>query len=225
VRTDSSGAFELKDVPSGTYDIKVALGWGGSPRPNIVPRTVSGIQAGRQDLVIEVDPGLTITGTVFGDGDQPATGGWIWGQPKEQRTAGEYVNAQIQPDGTFELTGMQAGTYDITFSIDGGGRKSLVLDAGARDVRVEFGGGGSIKVHVLKEDGTAASAVWVSANGEAGGGGANTDADGRAEIKGLGEGTYSVHAFQMSGVRAQQEGVEVKVGGATDVELKLAKQE
>jgi hypothetical protein len=224
-RTSASGAFELKDVPAGTYDIRIALGWGASPRPNIVPTTISGIQAGRQDLVIEVDPGMTITGSVFGDGGQPASGGWIWGSRQDPQNSGEYVNAQIEADGTFELNGLAPGKYNVTFSIEGGGQKSRVLEAGAKDVRVEFGGGGSIKVRVLKEDGTAAATVWVSANGEQGGGGASTDAEGRAEIKGLGEGTYNVHAFQAGGQPAMQEGVVVKTGGATDVELKFVKKE
>ena len=223
-RTGSAGEFELKDVPAGTYDLKIALGWGGSPRPNIVPKTVTGIEAGRQNVVIEVDQGLTITGSVYGEGGQPATGGWIWGQKQEGNNSGEYVNAQIQPDGTFELTGLQQAKYSVTFSIDGGGQKSRVLEAGAKDVRVEFGGGGSIKVHVLKEDGTAAAAIWVSANGDQGGGSGTTDEDGRTEIKGLGEGSYTVHAFAQDGTSAQQDATQVKAGGATDVELKLAKQ-
>ncbi len=223
-RTGSAGEFELKDVPAGTYDLKITLGWGGSPRPNIVPKTVSGVEAGRQGVVIEVDQGLTITGTVFGEAGQPATGGWVWGQKQEGNTPGENVSAQIQPDGTFELTGLAATKYQITFSAEGSGQKSRVLEAGAKDVRIEFGGGGSIKVHVLKDD-AAAAAIWVSANGEPGGGGATTDAEGRAEIKGLSEGSYTVHAFGMDGFSAQQDAVQVKAGGATEVELKLAKQQ
>lgn len=226
VRTGSAGEFELKDVPAGSYDIRVALGWGASPRPNIVPTTISGIEAGRQNLVIEVEPGLTITGTVYGDAGQPATGGWLYGTRQDGKNSGEYVSAQIDADGTFELTGLSPGKYSVTFSPEGKGQKTRVLDAGAKDVRVEFAGGGSIKVHVLKDDGTAAAAVWVSVSGGEGGGSANTDADGRAEIKGLGDGTYTVNAFPAGGgENAQQEGVEVKTGGATDVELKLAKKQ
>ena len=228
VRTDSSGAFEMKDVPAGTYDVNVRLGWGASPRPNIVPTTVKGVQAGRQDLVIEVEPGLTITGTVFGENGEPVTGGWMWARLQEVEGGSDYVNAQIEPDGTFELTGLSPGKYSVNIQVEGGGQRVRVLEAGAKDVHVDFGGGGSMKVHVVKADGTSAAGVWVSAHGEQGGGQANTDTEGRVELKGLGEGKYSVSAYQMDNSQAYQalqEGVEVKAGGATDVELKLAKQE
>jgi protocatechuate 3,4-dioxygenase beta subunit len=226
VRTSADGSFELKDVPGGTYDLQVTVGWGASPRPNILPTTVKDVPAGRQALAIEVEPGLSISGTVTGEDGKPVLNGYVWAQPDAPNSNFRGVGDQIE-DGTFEVTGLAPGKYRLNFNA-GGQQKTVVADAGTKDLRVEFGGGGSIKVRVT-QDGAAVAGAWVYAHGDAGQGNGRTDADGRAEIKGLAPGTYTVQAGMQADkvqLHAQQENVTVVVGTATsEIGLALEKQQ
>jgi hypothetical protein len=224
-RTNAAGEFEFKDVPGGTYDVRAApANWGQGPKANIVPTTVKDVLAGKQGLLVECESGLTITAAVFGEDGQPVADGYVWGNPAEQKQGGnENVNAQID-SGKFELTGLQPGKYRINVNA-GGRQKVVVVEAGTKDLRVDMGGGGSIRVHVTT-DGANAAGVRVGAWSESGGGQGMTDADGRCEIKGLGEGAYTVSANQSAAgvnLRAQQDGVSVRVGVPVDVELRMEK--
>jgi len=206
--------------------LHVRVGWGASPRPNVLPTVVKDVPAGRQALTIEVEPGLTISGTVVGEDGKPVLSGWVWAQSEEPNSSFQGVGDSID-DGTFEVAGLPPGKYRLNFNT-GGQQKTVVAEAGARDVKVEFGGGGSVKVLVTK-DGVAAPGAWVSARGDAGQGSARTDTDGRAEIKGLGAGTYTVDAGETAAgvqLHAQQENVVVVVGTATaEIGLALEKRQ
>jgi protocatechuate 3,4-dioxygenase beta subunit len=226
-RTNAAGEFELKDIPAGTYDIRVTVGWGGQPRPNILPTTVKDVQAGQQAIVIECEAGLSISGTAIGEDGKLVMGGYVWAQPVEPQPGFRGISDSLD-DGSFELTGLAPGKYRLTVVGGGGQQKTITAEAGAKDLRVEFGGGGSIKVRVTI-DGAAAPNAWVNAHGEQGQGNARTDAEGRAEIKGLPAGTYTVNAgmnLDKSNLYARQENVTVVVGSATgDINLALVKQQ
>ncbi len=224
-QTGAAGDFELKNVPAGTYELHVgSSGWRPGTRPNFVATTVKDVPAGKQGLVVEVEPGLTIAGTIFGEDGQPAGDGYVWANRVDPTPGGnDWVNAQIDA-GKFELVGLTAGKYHVNVNA-GGRRKTIVVEAGTSDARIEFAGGGSVRVHVTSDSG-AASGAWVSASNESGGGQAMTDANGDCEIKSLAEGSYSVQASLRSGetfLHAQQDGVQVRSSGAVDVSLALAK--
>jgi hypothetical protein len=226
VKTNTAGEFEFKDVAGGAYDVTVSVGWGVPPRPNVVQTTVKDVQAGKQGLVVEVESGLTIAGTVFGEDGEPAVEGWALGRSVDRTPSVNTDWVQIA-GGRLEITGLLPGAYRITV-YSGGGRREIVADAGAKDVRVEFGGTVRIRARVLNADGTPASGVSVEARADQGGGEAATDADGRCEIKGLPDGTYAVSAGKnQDGVAygASQKDVQVRAGAAADVELRLVKQE
>jgi hypothetical protein len=224
VRTNAAGDFEFKDVAGGTYDVAVSVGWGPPPRPNVVPTTVKNVQAGKQGLVVEVDGGLTITGTVYGDDGEPAVDGWALGHSLDADPAVNTDWVQIA-GGRLEITGLLPGSYRLTV-YSGGGRREIVAVAGAKDVRVEFGGTVRVRAHVLAADGAPAAGVTVEARGDQGGGESTTDADGRCEIKGLPDGAYVVEAGQMkdgANYAASQKDVQVRAGATADVELRLTK--
>jgi len=225
-RTDAAGAFTLKDVAAGSYDVMVGVGWGPPPRPNIVQTTVKNVQAGRQGLVVEVESGMTITGTVYGEDGEPAVDGWALGRSVDRSPS---VNSDwVQTTGgRLEITGLLPGAYRITVFSEGG-RREIVADAGAKDVRVDFGGTVRIRARVLKADGTPAAGIAVNAHGDHGGGQAETDSDGRCQIKGLPDGTYVVEAAQDKdgdNYAASQKDVQVRAGAAAEVELRLEKRE
>jgi len=224
-RSNADGTFEFKEVPGGTYDLRTSVpNWDQSAKPNIVPTTVKNVAAGTQNVLIEADAGLTISGTAYGEDGQPVAAGYVWAQPVD-KNGGDMASSQIEA-GKFELVGLPPGKYRVNVSGAGMQQKSVVFEAGAKDVRIDFGGGGSVRVHVTSEGGVAASGARVWAQGDAGSAQGVTDADGRCELKSLGEGTYTVQANMRSGdsyVFGKQEGVQVRAGGPTDVDVQLAK--
>jgi protocatechuate 3,4-dioxygenase beta subunit len=226
VKTNTAGEFEFKDVAGGAYDVAVSVGWGPPPRPNVATTSVANVQAGKQGLVIEVESGLTITGTVYGVDGEPAVEGWALGRSVDRTPSVNTDWVQIA-GGRMEITGLVPGAYRITV-YSGGGRREVVVDAGAKDVRVDFGGTVRIRARVLKADGTPAAGATVAARADQGGGQVLTDSDGRCEIKGLPDGTYVVEASQNSdggNFAASQKDVQVRAGAAADVELRLEKRE
>ena len=225
VRTDAAGEFELKNLPAGTYDVQVTLGWGQGPRPNIVPTTVKDVVAGREGLVIEADAGLTITGTVTGEDGEPMAQGWVWANAEKPKAGDQGVGCQIEA-GRFELAGLAEGKYRITVSSGGGGQRTIVAEAGTKDVKVEFAAGGSLRVHVVGPDGASVEGVQVWVNSDQGSGSGVTDSDGKCEVKGLGEGTYTVYAnLNKAGapMHGQAKDVQVRPRGSTDVEIRVEK--
>jgi protocatechuate 3,4-dioxygenase beta subunit len=223
--TGPEGEFELKDVPGGTYELRAAApSFRPGAKANILPTVVKDVPAGRQGLVVEVDAGLTISGAVYGEDGKLVVEGWVWANPADPKAGGEASGSQIEA-GRFELVGLLPVKYRINVDGPGGQRKTVVAEAGTKDLRIEFGGGGSLRVRVTV-DGAATAGVRVSASNDAGSGQGVTDADGACEIKSLSEGSYSVQAFHRVGetaLRGVQEGVSVRAGGPTDVELRLEK--
>jgi protocatechuate 3,4-dioxygenase beta subunit len=223
-RTSAAGEFELRDVAGGAYDVVVSVGWGPPPRPNVVQTTVKDVQAGKQGLVVEVESGLTIFGTVFGEDGEPAVDGWAYGSGVDGERSLRTDWVQIA-GGRLELTGLVPGAYRITVYCDGG-RREIVAEAGAKNVRVDFGGTVRIRARVLQADGAPAAGVVVEARGDQGGGQSQTDADGRCEIKGLPDGVYEIDAgLHKDGVAytASRSDVDVRAGAVADVELRLEK--
>jgi protocatechuate 3,4-dioxygenase beta subunit len=226
VKTTAAGEFEFRDIAGGAYDVKVSVGWGPPPRPNVAPTTVANVQAGKQGLVIDVESGLTISGTVYGEDGEPAVDGWAVGQSVDRSPPVSTDWVQVA-GGRLEITGLLPSRYRITIYC-GNARRDVVADAGAKDVRVDFGGAVRIRAHVLKADGTPAVGLGVEATGDQGGGAASTDAEGRCEIKGLPDGTYVVQTHQSQDdvtYVASQKDVQVRAGAAAEVELRLAKRE
>ncbi len=229
--TNREGRFEIRDLPQGNYDVRAEAGWGiGSSRPNLIPATVSAVAAGTQDLIVEVEEGLRISGVVLlGDGT-PVPEGWINAQRiKEAGDTGPDSNANGPlVDGKFDLAGLLPGKYSVNVGGQNLPWKSVIAAAGATDVRIQYGLGGGIEGRVTLPDGSPATGVWVVAEGPDGNSGAATDGDGNYAIKELPAGTYRVAATRfVDGEGAEAaivEGVGVSNGGPTSgVDLALEK--
>jgi hypothetical protein len=192
-------------------------------RPNVLPGSVEDVVAGRADVVIDLDPGLVVAGTVFLADGAPAPGGSVYCRRQHaqggQQGDAESGNAPIA-GGKFEVAGLVAGTYDVTVAAEGHAPKKLALDAGAAPVRVDLTLGGMLRGRALLPDGSPAKGVRVSASGTSGNGSAQAGDDGRYEIRGLAEGTYSIQAFVFESgkvYRGNAEPIAVNDGQTTDV--------
>ncbi len=227
--TNREGRFEIRDVPAGTYEVRAEAGWGvGSSRPNLVPKSVPGVAAGTQDLLVEVEEGLRISGTVTRADGTPVAEGWANAQqilkPGEKGQAAT-ANGPIL-EGKFDLAGLSPGRYRVNVGGNDLSPKSVEAEAGKDDVAIRYGQGGAVEGRVTKPDGSGVPSVWVGAQGPEGANRAGmTGPDGRFSIKELPAGTYTLNAgMQVEGrnLRGAATGIVVSVGAtATGVEIVL----
>ncbi len=195
--TNRDGRFEIRDLPAGTYEVLAEAGWGvGSSRPNLVPTSVKGVPAGTQDLLVEVEEGLRITGTVLKADGAPVPEGWINANRIAKDPAGDVPVNTYGPiiDGKFELSGLAPGSYWLHVGGQDLPDKQVKAEAGTDGLKIQFGQGGGIDGIVLKPDGTPAAKVQVFASGPEGNAYGQTGADGKFSIREVAPGNWSVAA-------------------------------
>lgn len=234
--TKSDGTFEAVGLIEGTYKLTVQAGWGGAQ--DLTGAERDGVTAGEKELVIKLERGMTITGTVLG----------VDGQPASNKT----VNAQWQPDpndktrrrpptmgwkmaatdanGRFEIQGLAPGLYRLNVGQmfgNSNGEEMVVgnatFAAGAQNVQVALGKALSIAGQVVDENGSPLKNVNVRAQPKGGGNNlsARTNEQGEFELKNVSPGVqYTVTAQRNGSAPAELQDV---AGGATGLRLSLAR--
>jgi hypothetical protein len=216
--TNRDGRFEIRDLPAGNYEIRAETGWGGAA--NLVPITVKGVVAGTQDLLIEVEEGLRISGTVLRADGTPAPEGWVSANriPGKGEEGGDARASGPLVDGKFELVGLAPGKYRIHVQGQDLPAKQVDVDAGSEGVKIQYGQGGGIDGRVLRADGTPVKGAWVSANAPEGSTWAQSGADGAYSLRELPEGTYAVSTgIEVAGknFHGETKGIAVVTGSVT----------
>lgn len=154
VFTDGEGRFELRDLVEGTYDLTVSARRAWGREINVEDKVEQGVTAGRDDVEIVVKAGRVIEGHVVDADAGPVTGGWIQARPTDGRGGWNAMRwNQVRPDGTFRLTGLAAGTYDLT--VHGSFRQAVKegVAAGTSGVEIEVEQGFSIAGQILDGEG------------------------------------------------------------------------
>jgi hypothetical protein len=101
-------------------------------------REVSGVEAGREGLVLRFEPGLEIAGRI----ESPE--GYAPGSGAVEVSSGDFHGyAEVDRSGAFAIRGLPAGTYELTAigAARGGGpamRGSARAEAGASGVTIEL---------------------------------------------------------------------------------------
>lgn len=219
-QTNAAGDFVLRDLPAGTYDLEVGQNWWGGDGAGVVPRTVEGVGAGREGILIEVTTGMSISGKVVLADGNPALEGWVTCrrlvQEGELNTQNLNRNAPIV-EGTFDVKGLLPGRYQVTVNVTGASSRNLEADAGAADLLIRFSQGAKVSGRVTGPDGRGVAAASVWAQGKEGGGNATTDDDGRYAIGGLAPGTYRIAAYAATeGAPLQGASEEITVADGDD---------
>jgi protocatechuate 3,4-dioxygenase beta subunit len=227
---EADGAFLVAGLKPGGYNVSVQATEGGRGSKEIE------LTLGREaHLKIELPPSGTIDGVVEDEAHRPV--------PYVQVVASgpSRASARSLDDGTFSLTGLPSGEYEVRAS-ERSARRGAPGEDAARVVKVTVAAPAraSVKVTVGGRDGViegrvtdstdkpvtdafidfvlAAGGAGVPRYGRSGRAPIITDPDGRFTVDGLAEGEYNLRAYRKGGGEATAEGVKV---GTHDLALKL----
>ena len=112
--TDASGAFTLKNVPSGSFTIEAAAKDG---RAGSAPVLVAAVD--QNGLVVKLEPRASVSGRVVDTSGKPAAGIKVDSDRLDDDDrmkfsfGGRRDNTTTAPDGSFKLVGLDAGKYRI----------------------------------------------------------------------------------------------------------------
>jgi len=172
-------------------------------------------------VTVVLERGLTIAGVVLDTAGAPVAGVAVSATPAELSGSSRMPGlGRTGPDGNFELTGVQPGSYEVAASGGNGERASEVVEAGARDVELRFEASGGIRGRVVAKDGPVPAGikvrVWAS------GAQVLKDAapDGRFEVPSLPPAQYRVWA-DANGYASASTTATVVGGETAEVELEL----
>lgn len=192
--TDASGRFRFDHLSAGRFSA-TAQHSGQSSEPQTAVLTAG---ESKEDLVLVLEGGATLRGTVTGLPQGQLGGLAVWANGPQQYNA----NARTGADGRFEMTGLPVGTTRLNVSagdIFGGGSrsaaKSVTIAEGQLEAEVEvaFEGTGAISGTVTR-GGRAVSGAMVFASSRQGGSSAQARANesGSYRLEGLEDGEYGV---------------------------------
>lgn len=234
--TGEDGAFEIRDLPAGSYTLTAQPPWNGAL--NIKHAMVRGVAAGTTDVEISVEAGLSITGRVLAPDGEGAASVWVNAQAETQQSGGGWRGASTRNDGSFDIVGLDEGTYTLHVSSSQGSQTTQVkgVAAGTQDVVVRLAEGMEIRGEVVDEQGEPVANVTLyatSASKETGGmvygsNMAQTGSDGTFVLQGLAPGEYRIlRTNNGQGDAATRNhvlvGGEQVAAGSTGVRLVLSK--
>ena len=151
--SDAAGRIRFDDVPPSTYEL--AVSWRG--RYTSLPQLT--VAHSRDDLSIEVNEGLTLSGRVIDSLRAPVANEGVTATPQQ---GGESVMARSDERGRFELRGLAPGSYRIAATSTPS--KSLVVEvtqqSAAQEIVLERGAMAALEVKLLHTDGTELAGTW-----------------------------------------------------------------
>ena len=192
-QADAQGAFRVENLPrDGTYEVRVQV-WdqGGGRKAGYKPWIQSGVKAGTDDLVVRLETGEAIEGTVVDADGKPVAQAWVNAQPVVGGKQGS-MGGNTDDQGRFTCGGLDAGaTYVLTAQTwNGQQRRSLPVRAetGARDVKLVFPATARLTGRLTGDGDKAGFAITVRPTGSISG-----DADGAVgNGQSIADGTFSL---------------------------------
>jgi len=213
--TASDGTYTITGLSAGTYHVKARNDWDPTGAGEVTnyasEEQIVTLGAGEQKTGVDfaLTTGGTISGTVTYNGD-PVSHLRLEAHCENCEGWGEAMTSE---DGTYTITGLSTGTYNVRIHTDWGSttnyaaeevRVSVVAGQDTPGVDFVLTTGGSISGTVIYNGEPVAHinvGAWCESpeEGGCGGGGAMTESDGTYTINGLMSGTYHVEVHSDDG--------------------------
>jgi protocatechuate 3,4-dioxygenase beta subunit len=222
--TDANGNFTLTGIPDGSVTL-IAYRQG-MPMKQSPPKVIQVANGSAPPVEIDFGAGLTIRGRVTRNA-VPISGGNVNFVPRG-RGGVRSPSAMISGDGSYEISGVEPGDYDIRVYASGGGNdvvpytvvgnatfdidlkgataRGVVLDA-TTSVPLP-----DVRIYIVPAS-QAGSRVWRNTT---------SDSDGRFVLDTLPDGTFNLRAEREHYAAALQS-ITVSGGGTPPIELRLAR--
>jgi len=179
------GRFRITGAPPGRFSIVAWADHLASPRP--VP-VVAELDAATDEVVCEVAPAATVSGTVLEDG-KPAAGAHVALTPPDHRALWTPLNSVSAADGTFSVTSVLPGTYNAWVSSDQVAQPVEVKASDVTGVTLAITRKASIS-GVVTHDGKPVDGADVHTDYD----GTKSDATGHFTLRGLSPGAHRIYA-------------------------------
>jgi hypothetical protein len=219
-----TGAFALNDVQAGEATVFArASGYSMAVQP------VNGVNADSPitGVVIELEPGMQVSGTVTNSAGEPVSGAMLYiGRIPDQWRRERAVDTRTDASGAFTLDGLRSSDTQLAAYYPGYAPASVSITPG-RDAQVDIvlSSGGAVE-GTIRHAGTPVAGANASVNAQQGGhlGQTQTDADGFYRIEGLTPGMVRVTASfgEDSGRRHKTAEAEIADERVTDVNFNFA---
>ncbi len=210
-QTDAEGKFTLKGLQDGGYYIRASS-------PGFASSTNVNTKTGAGDVIIRLAPGMKISGVVKDEAEKPIGGVPVRAQKIDNQRQSEWwwwgSNSQVYtgPDGTFELSDLADGAYDLTVSamwqwgreVNVEDTKLQGVNAGRTDVTIIVKTGSVIEGRIVDRDEKPVRVAWITAQFESGDQQNNdwssqrwaqAKSDGTFRVVGLKPGSYTLWAY------------------------------
>ena len=187
--TSDDGSFRFENVPEGAIEIVVqAPGFSGAS----IKETLS--DRDLTDVLLELDPGIRITGRVTGEHDEPLGDVYVDASLRQARGPHGSSSTRTRANGEYVLEGVNPEAEAITFQRDGYLRMGKPLEITGSEMRidVQLSKGQPFTGSVVRRSGAAVEDAIVNIFMNGPSESARTDVNGRFTVTGLPPGTYIV---------------------------------
>lgn len=159
--TDEDGSFEFPRMQAGEYRLEVSSPRWGELQGLYAPLEPVTIELGENevldDLVFRLQPAVILKGTVVDENGTPVPRARVVGLRTDIQT-GAMSRTRSDEDGSYELKGLAAGTWDLSVSAEGhaaGSHAGLVIaeDAAPADLELVLPRGVEVSVRVSDASG------------------------------------------------------------------------
>ncbi|MEN8151454.1 MAG: carboxypeptidase-like regulatory domain-containing protein, partial [Planctomycetota bacterium] len=216
-QTDADGTFELVGLSFGSHNIRVEA------RGEFASVTEPNVGAGTEGITITIGKAQVIEGIVVDMNGTPVNGVSINARPMPGST-GTHRWSRTRNDGTFKVTRLAPGNYQLTFTATGRFATQTISDvaSGASGVAVQMYVGEMIAGIAVDRAGKPVRGSRIKAVPIHGGpsSSASTNHEGKFKIVGLEQGPHRLTASANSAGYLLEEPVEAETG-KKDVKLVL----
>lgn len=212
--TSDDGSFVLENVPSGAMNLIASATGYSAARLNVdVPegKTVS-------DVVLELEPGVRLTGRVTGPTGTPLADAAVGVQPSPTGSfamTGSLRRTTTDSSGEYVLEGLDPGeeTIQVTHPKYNSVSKSVTLKGRDTKLDIQLEGGSTVRGVVVTDSGAPVADAEVDAVSAGGGNhSARTNASGAFEMESMRPGRYRFTASKSGLVEGSMNDVDISAG-------------